>query len=549
MTDPATGWDRRRFLGLLAAGASSVALGACTGGDDDKPRSSGNGQTDGNSSTTTTTGAAAEALEVPPAQGLASNPFSLGVASGDPDPTSVVLWTRLVTDLDDRSGTGGVSAETVRLLWQVAEDEGFTEGLRAGIVETTAATGHSVHQVAEGLEPNSWYWYRFRVGEWTSPVGRTRTVPAQDDAVDELHLAFASCQMRQTGYWTAYPHLADDAPDLVFFLGDYVYEYPGGEGPNASPLTTEPSSLADYRQLYAAYQRDPALQAAQAAAPWVVTWDDHEVENNYASETAEKTEDQTGFAARRRAAFQAFWEHHPVRLDPPNSDGSMRIYREVRYGALANFLVLDGRQYRTDQVCGDEIPTDAKSCPELDDPEGTMLGSEQEAWLSDSLAGSTSTWTVLAQQTVMKALVLGDLVLNVDQWDGYPKARARLFDAITEAGTENVVVLTGDIHAGGAADLRRPDASASGEIVAHELVGPGISSAGLGAGLASALDLEAMGIAYANFADNGYVRCTVTPETWRAEWVVVDTVAEPISDAQVDATVEITAGSPGIRRL
>lgn len=547
-SEPTASWDRRRFLGLLAAGAGSVALAGCSSGRDGVGEQ-GRGSTTSTTGADTSTGADPAGPEVPPDQGLTGDPFVLGVASGDPEPTSIVLWTRLVTEIDDRSGTGGVTAESVRLRWQVADDEAFTEGVRGGIVETAAATGHSVHQVVEDLVPNTWYWYRFQVGDWTSPLGRTRTVPRDDQQVDELRLVFASCQMRQTGYWTSYPHLVDDAPDLVFFLGDYVYEYPGGEGPNANPLTAEPASLADYRLLYASYQRDPALQAAQAVAPWVVTWDDHEVENNYAAQSAEKTEDQAGFTARRAAAYQAFWEHHPLRGDPPTADGALRIHREVRYGALATFLVLDGRQYRSDQVCGDKIPTVASECPELEDPTRTMLGSDQERWMAERLGASAATWTVLAQQTVMKALVLGDLVLNVDQWDGYPKARARLFDAITEAGAENVVVLTGDIHAGGAADLRQPDASASGQIVAHELVGPGISSAGLGAGLASALDLEAMGIAYANFADNGYVRCTVTPQRWRAEWVVVETVAEPASDVRVDATVEITAGTPGIRRV
>jgi alkaline phosphatase D len=280
----------------------------------------------------------------------------------------------------------------------------------------------------------------------------------------------------------------------------------------------------------------------------VVTWDDHEVENNYAAGIAEKPEDQAGFEARRIAAYQAFWEAHPIRIDPPADDGSLEVYRWFRYGTLAEFFVLDGRQYRSDQVCGDHVATNAKECPELADPEHTMLGPEQEQWLAKGLKSSDATWTVLAQQTVVKALVLGDIVLNVDQWDGYPAARTRLLDSIYQAGLQNVVVLTGDIHAGGAADLRMPDASTLGEIVAHELVAPGISSPGLG-GITGSLDLTALGLAYANFEDNGYVRCTVTREAWTTEFVVVDSIQTKTSPSTVDATVEIKAGTPGITRI
>jgi alkaline phosphatase D len=263
---------------------------------------------------------------------------------------------------------------------------------------------------------------------------------------------------------------------------------------------------------------------------------------------AEKPEDQAAFQARRVAAYQAFWEAHPIRIDPPAEDGSLEVYRWFRYGTLAEFFVLDGRQYRSDQVCGDHVGTNRTECAELGDPTHTMLGSDQEEWLAKGLKTSDATWTVLAQQTVVKALVLGDIVLNVDQWDGYPAARSRLLDSIYQAGLQNVVVLTGDIHAGGAADLRMPDAGTDGEIVAHELVGPGISSPGLG-GIGKGLDLSALGLAYGNFVDNGYVRCTVTPETWTAEFVVVDTIARETSPAKVDATVEVKAGTPGITRV
>ena len=538
---------RRRFLAMLAGTGGAVVLGACTTDGSDGSKATTTSTTKASRPGTTTT-TQPELTEAPPADGIESDPFLLGVASGDPLPGSVILWTRLVTDLVDATGQGGLGESDHAVLWEIATDEDFTDIVKDGTEPASAEFGHSVHADAHGLKPDTWYWYRFRIGDYTSPVGRTRTTPENDAPVDTLKFAFASCQSRTAGYWTSYAHLVADEPDLVFFLGDYVYEYPGGEGELAIPLKAEPATLADYRVLYAAYQRDPALQEAQAIAPWIITWDDHEVENNYAGTIAEKPEDQAAFEARRVAAYQAFWESHPVRIDPPAVDGSLEVYRSFQYGTLAKFFVLDGRQYRTDQVCGDEIPTDLKACPEINDPAHTMLGPDQEEWLGKGLKSTDAVWTVLAQQTVVKALVLGDLVLNVDQWDGYPAARSRLLDSIYQAGLQNVVVLTGDIHAGGAADLRMPNASTEGEIIAHELVAPGISSKGLG-DIAGSLDLSTLGLAYANFQDNGYVRCTVTPETWTTEFVVVETVQSPTSAATVDATVEVQAGTPGITRI
>jgi alkaline phosphatase D len=538
---------RRRFLAMLAGTGGAVVLGACSS-DEPKTQPKATTSTTAGKASSTTTTTQPELAKAPPADGIESDPFLLGVASGDPLPTSVILWTRLTTDLVDPTGFGGLGDTDHAVLWELATDEDFTDIVHDGTEPAGAEFGHSVHVDAKDLEPDTWYWYRFRIGDYTSPVGKTRTTPEDDAAVDELKFAFASCQLRTAGHWTAYPQLVADEPDLVLFLGDYIYEYPGGSGDLAVPLEAEPASLADYRVLYAAYQRDANLQAAHAAAPWVVTWDDHEVENNYAATIAEKAEDQPGFEARRAAAYQAFYESHPVRIDPPDEDGSLRIYRWFQYGSLAKFFVLDGRQYRTDQVCGDEIGTNAKDCPELADPAHTMLGPDQEEWLAKGLKATDATWTVLAQQTVVKSLVLGDIVLNVDQWDGYPAARSRLLDAVYQAGLRNVVVLTGDIHAGGAADLRMPNADLEGEIIAHEFVAPGISSAGFG-GIAQGLDLSAFGLAYANFEDNGYVRCTVTREKWTTEFVIVDTIQAETSPASVDATVEIAAGTPGITRI
>ncbi|WP_426572521.1 alkaline phosphatase D family protein [Aquihabitans sp. McL0605] len=533
---------RRKFLGLMAAGAGAAVLGAC----------SSSGGSEGAKATTTTgartTTSLGKPMPPPEAKGIDSDPFLLGVASGDPLATSVILWTRLATDLVDPTGLGGLGDADHAVLWEVAGDKAFTELVASGTEPAGAEFGHSVHVEADGLQPDTWYWYRFRIGTYTSPVGKTRTTPADDAEVDQLRFAFASCQLRTAGHWTSYPHLVADEPDLVFFLGDYIYEYPGGTGDLENPLPAEPQTLADYRVLYAYYQGDQRIQDAHAVAPWVITWDDHEVENNYAAGVPEKAADQPTFPARHKAAYQAFWEAHPMRIDPPAKDGSLLVYRDFQYGKLARFFVLDGRQHRSDQACDDKIGINADDCPELGDADRTMLGTEQEQWLSTGLKHGGATWTVLPQQTVVKALVLGSIVLNVDQWDGYPAARTRLLESIQDAGIENVVVLTGDIHAGGAADLRLPDAGVTGAIVAHEFVGPAISSPGFGA-IASGLDLSAFGLAYANFEDHGYVRCTVTPERWTTEFLVVDTIDAPTSAIKVDATVEVLAGTPGMKRI
>lgn len=520
---------RRRFLGLMAGGAGLLVLGACS--DD------GDGSRD----------AAPSSAEPPGAQGIDVDPFTLGVASGDPIPTSVILWTRLATDPMAADGTGGMAADDIEVLWEVSTDERFSDVVASGTEVASPDFGHSLHVDPTGLTPDTRYWYRFRVGDFTSPVGRTRTTPDRGAAVEALRIAFASCQLRAAGYWTAYDQMAQDDLDLVFFLGDYIYEYPSGEGALSPGITAEPQTEADYRLLYGAYKRDPLLQAAHAAAPWVVTWDDHEVENNYAGGVPENPEDAATFAARRKAAYQVFWENQPVRLDPPGEDG-LALYRTVEYGSLATFFVLDGRQYRSDQACGDKVPTNAAECPALADESRTMLGTEQEGWITEGLRDAEGVWKVLAQQTVMKALVVGDLVLNVDQWDGYPPARARLLSSVAEDGVENMVVLTGDIHVGAAADIRGTDAGSDGPILAHELVVPGISSPGLGFG--EGIDTSALGLLYTNAMDNGYARAVITPERWTTEWMVVEGgIQEPGRPVVVDATAEVAAGTPGIRML
>jgi alkaline phosphatase D len=312
-----------------------------------------------------------------------------------------------------------------------------------------------VHAVAE-LE-SGWWFYRFRAGTFTSPTGRAQTAPAADSAA-EARFASASCQNYQNGYYTAHRDIADQQPDFVVWLGDYIYEgdsYPiDGANVVRSHGTPEVRTLDDYRNRYALYRGDADLQASHAACPWYVIWDDHEVENNYASLIPENPEEAPDFAARRAAAYQAWWEHMPVALPPPNGTDEYRIYRSFRWGSLLDLALLDGRQYRSDQACGDPGLSLDPACPETFDPDRTMLGAEQEAWLIDTLDAATSTWRVIGNQTVFGDLTLAGAVLNYDQWDGYPADRSAIVDRLAADAVPNVVVLTGDIHLAGTGTIR-----------------------------------------------------------------------------------------------
>jgi alkaline phosphatase D len=308
-------------------------------------------------------------------------------------------------------------------------------------------------------------------------------------------------------------------------------------------------SLADYRNRYAFYNSDADLQAARASCPWIVTWDDHEVENNYADLGSQAGATPDDFAEQRAAAYQAYYEHQPLRLPPPDGP-DYPIHRTTRWGQLAEFFVLDGRQYRDDQPCdsGSDALVSATEC-DIEAAGTDMLGAEQEAWLIEGLGATTATWKVLAQQTVMSALVLGDIVLNVDQWDGYPAARRRLLDHIAAEGISDVVVLTGDIHTAGCGVLRTDGVNGVATPVAVEFVCTSISSNGLAEAVGidpNALDPSIFGLTYAELIHRGYARCTITPDRWSTEFMIVADVRDPASEVSVAATVVADAGSPAL---
>jgi alkaline phosphatase D len=525
--------DRRTFLaGLIATAAGGLA--ACSSGG-------------GDASGSTTTGKPLVPEELPPS-GLPSTPFTLGVASGDPLPDSVILWTRLAVDPAALDGWGGMT-DDVTVRWELSDDDRFDPLIAAGDATAAGALGHSVHVDVGGLEPDRRYRYRFRVGEHTSSTGRTRTAPAAGADVSELRLAAASCQNFGAGHYIAHRAIAADELDLVLFLGDYIYESAGGSGDVRPVPGGRCVTLADYRNRYAHYTSDTDLQAARASCPWMVTWDDHEVENNYAGSVSDSGTTPEAFATQRAAAYQVFYEHQPVRLDPPIAP-DWPIHRSFAWGQLAQIFVLDGRQHRDDQPCAS--PPDKPTTCSLEAPERSMLGAEQERWLADGLDAADQTWKVLAQDTVMSALVLGDIVLNPDQWDGYPAGRRRLLDHIAAAEISDVVVLSGDIHSALAGVLRTDGTNGPRTPVAVEFVTASISSRGHAdvIGLNGRdPDPSIFGLTYAELMHRGYARCTVTPERWTTEFVIVADVTDPASTTSVAGTVVADAGTPALTVL
>ena len=330
-----------------------------------------------------------------------SYPFALGVASGYPTADGVVLWTRLAPD-PLQGGTMG--ALPIEVAWEVAHEECFRRIARRGVTLARPEDAHSVHVEIKGLAPARWYWYRFRMGSELSPVGRTRTAPAVGAELADLRFAFASCQHYEHGYYTAYRHMARDALDLVVHLGDYIYEGSWGGHPVRAHTGVEPVNLGDYRNRYALYRSDLDLQAIHAAFPWVAIWDDHEVDNDYANDRSEDLAPRAQFLARRAAAYRAYYEHMPLPASARPRGPDMRLYARVGFGGLAAFHLLDDRQYRDYQACpkpGRGGANTVEACAERSDPNRSVLGSEQERWLTEGLTRSRARWNLIAQQTLM----------------------------------------------------------------------------------------------------------------------------------------------------
>ena len=475
---------------------------------------------------------------------LSGYPFACGIASGDPTSNGVVLWTRLAPD---PLNGGGMPDEDVEVSWIVADDERLTKVVQKGTAVASPDLAHSVHVEVEGLRPGRGYFYQFKVGSETSPVGRTRTAPDALQANGKLRFAFASCQHYETGLYTAYEHMATESLDLVVHLGDYIYEGAARDRQVRKHVGPELNSLADYRNRHAQYKTDEHLQATHVAFPWIVTWDDHEFDNNCAGANSEQPDvTPEEFLKRRANAYRAYYEHMPLRRRCVPQGSDMTLYRRLSYGNLASFHVLDTRQYRTDQPCGDRTKP---PCEEAFDPQATMLGDKQERWLKEGLTGSKSVWNVLAQQVMFAPVdrVPGDEVgMSMDQWPGYEMARRRLLSFMQEAGVSNPVVITGDIHSNWANDLMLPD---EGPTVATEYVGSSISSSGDGnlrEDYAADVKSENPFVKFYS-GERGYVRCELTPKVWKSDYQAIEIVSQPGAPLITRASFVTEAGRPGVQ--
>ncbi|WP_158886927.1 alkaline phosphatase D family protein [Amycolatopsis anabasis] len=474
------------------------------------------------------------------------DPFQLGVASGDPLPDGVVLWTRLAPAPLNPDGFGGMPDATYDVDWELAADAQFTSIVQRGTVATTRAQAHSVHVEPTGLEPGREYFYRFRSAGFLSPVGRTRTAPAIGAAVNQLKYCFTSCQHWEEGWYHAHRGITADHPDLVLFLGDYIYEKPSGRGPELKvrglAVPQDTTTLALYRARHGQHKTDRDLQAAHAVAPWLAVFDDHEVMNNWNATTSPAP------AARKAAAFQAFYEHMPIRSTAKPSGATIQLYRQFLWGNLARFHMMDTRQYRSAQA------TD-NNCTTMRDPKRTITGSMQEQWLLKAFETHPATWDFLGQQ-VFFAQRDGDgsktTCENNDSWDGYQGSRDRITRGWVDRKVPNPIVLTGDVHRHWAADLRQDYWDHSDPIVGSELVTTSVTSTSAGASPPSSTWYSRNPHVKYCQGERGYVRVTATPAQLKADFVTVSNALER-DPAKVtigaDATFVVQAGRPGLQRV
>jgi len=477
---------------------------------------------------------------------FSSYPFSLGVASGDPEPDGVVIWTRLAPD---PLGGGGIDPEPILVKWEVSQDEAFTKVVQQGSVVAGPQLGHSIHVELHGLKAHNWYYFRFHAGAEVSPVGRTRTAPAMDAMPEKMKFAFTSCQHFEVGYFNGYPHMQDEDLDLVIHLGDYIYEYAGMDKRVRKHIgSKEIESLDEYRQRYAQYRMDEDLQETHRVFPWLVTWDDHEFDNNYANLVSEEEGiSPEAFLARRMNAYQAYYEFMPLRKRSFPQGPDMKLFRQCKYGRLADFFVLDTRQYRTDQPNGDrQKPMTGK----VFDPQATMLGKNQENWLMSGMLKSDATWNVLAQQVMMAALNRGDEKgerYSMDQWPGYEISRRRLLRFFHERKIANPVVLTGDIHLNWVNDLQLDFKDPKSPIVGTEWVGTSMSSAGNGGNFIPEYERAAKQNDFVKWynSNRGYVSCELTKDQWKTSFRATPYVSRKGAPIETKAVFMIEEGRPG----
>ena len=479
-------------------------------------------------------------------------PFTLGVASGTPTPSGMVLWTRLAPE---PLHGGGMPDTKVPVRWEVAHDEGFKKIAQKGSFIAIPELAHSVHVEVGGLEPGRSYFYRFFAEAEVSPVGRTRTLPNPDAQVDRFKLAYASCQHFEQGYFAAHRHLANEDLDLMVFLGDYIYESSWGENRVRQHSDGEAvaRTLAQYRNRHAQYKTDRDLQDLHGSVPWIMVWDDHEVANDYAGFDSERLE--LDFAARRAAAYQAYWEHMPLRMSQrPIGPRLERLYGRLRCGRLADLYLLDGRQYKSKQACprpgmggGNVLPL----CPSAQRADRSMLGQPQEAWLDRSLSRASRQWNIVAQPTLMAPVDRkpgpGTLVWT-DGWDGYPAARRRLTARLAQKSVKNPLIIGGDVHMFAAANVHADPSRPKSPVAAAEVCGTSITSQGLRQEQVDAVLPENPHIMLGRSDVRGYTTLLTTPKGATFELRVMDDVTKPDAQVSTLAKYAVVPGRAGLQK-
>jgi len=478
-------------------------------------------------------------------------PFKLGVASGDPLPSGFVIWTRLAPAPLDSAATG---AEPIPVGYEIAADEKFKKPVQRGHVVAYPENGHAVHVDVTGLAPGRPYWYRFKAGDEISPVGRAITTPALNAPLDKFRFAFASCQEFEAGYFKAYRDMIAEDTDLIVHLGDYIYEGSwGGANTRRIPLK-DARSLNDYRMLHATYKLDPDLQAGHAHTSWLMTWDDHEVANDYAADQDENYEPVASFLNRRAAAYKAYFEHLPLRAAARPNGPDMHLYHRAVFGNLLEINMLDTRQYRSDQPC--QTPDEGgwqlidDTCTERHEPDRTMLGAAQERWLLGGMARRNTKWNVMAQGMLFSEhdyRVGPGGEYGSEYWDGYTGARERVLNMLEGRQISNPVIIGGDVHATYVCDVKKDFKDPSSKTLASEFVTTSITSGNW----YHARNASTMGdnphIHLYEGRHRGYTLATLDQKLWRTDLRVVNDVNTPDLSASTLKSYVIEDGVPGAK--
>lgn len=480
-------------------------------------------------------------------------PFALGLASGYPEPDRVTLWTRLSPE--PLRADGGMLPEMVDVDWEIADDENFRQIIQRGRVRAVPELAHSARITVKNLRPDRWYYYRFMSGDAVSRSGRTRTAPAADSLPDRFRMAIGSCQHFEQAWFSAHRHVLSEDLDLMLFLGDYIYESSWGDDLVRRHVGGETVTLADYRIRHAQYKTDTDLQNSHAAIPWAYTWDDHEVDNDYAGATSEHLD--PAFLLRRAAAYQAFFEHQPMPFTLRPSGPDMRIYTTLDIGRLARIYLLDDRQYRSPEPC----PSDYKGggstdvapnlCPTVNDPTQSMLGTEQEAWLDGALATSTAQWSLIAQQTLFSRFDAApgpDRLVWTDGWDAYPAARQRLLASLQKHNSANPLILGGDIHATVVANVHAEAEDLNSPLVAAEFCGTSIGSQGWPPEKFNARLPENPHVIYGDTTKRGYLRFDFNRQRCAADVRVLDNEKKVDTGIRTAASFIVETGRSGVRK-